>query len=364
MAIDAPTATRHPPILASLLPPSAPPLLLLGGLTYLGRHLIPHLISAGYTLHSLAPTPAQRARLRALGCHHIFHGHPQSLPALKHAATGCIYAIHAALHFAHCDVSPDQKLVHSNVLITANLIRVCRLVGIQRLVLQSSEAVLYAGHPLCAVDETTPYPISPVGTAAQMLQLVEARVISANSPSLETVVVRPRLLWGGDDNHMLPNLVRDASAGTLRLVNGGGFLTSTCHVQNACEGMLCGLRRGRGGEVYFVTDGEAVEFGEFIEGLLTAAGVTRVVEEGVGGSVPLWVALRVAALAEMVGRRTGRTPRLTRAGVGLIGQEVTVVDEKAREELGYIGRKSVAQGLIEIRLEHLRRRAREGLGRR
>eukprot|EP00177_Eucheuma_denticulatum_P002848 GFKZ01005108.1.p2 GENE.GFKZ01005108.1~~GFKZ01005108.1.p2 ORF type:complete len:130 (+),score=30.18 GFKZ01005108.1:718-1107(+) len=128
--------------------------------------------------------------------------------------------------------------------------------------------------------------------------------------------------------------------------------------------MLCALRRGRGGEVYFVTDGVAVEFSEFVDGLLTASGVTRVAEEGVGGSVPLWMALRLAGVAEMVGRRTGRMPRLTKAGVGLIGQEVTIVDAKAREELGYIGQKSLAQGMIDIRLEHLRRRAREGLGRR
>lgn len=346
----------------SLLRLSKPHVFVFGGLTFLGRNLIPALLKAGYGVKSMAATVEQRARLRALGCCSVAYGEPYSLEAIKLAAAGCLYAVHCACKFVHCDISEGNIVAQSNHLITANIIKACRALQILKLVFHSSEAVLFDGGPLSRVDESCAYPVNPVGSCAQSLQNAEARVLSANAVSLETIVVRPRLLWGGDDDQFVPCLLKNANAGTLRLVGEGKFLTSTCHVANACEGVIRALQHGQGGEVYFLTDGSPIMFKEFVRGLLLASGV-RDVDEAISRSIPLWLAKRLARLAEMMGRRVGKQPQLTQSGVGLIGQEITVLDEKAREKLGYRSQKSMAQGMIEMRLHYLRRKAKEDLSR-
>lgn len=339
-----------------------PHVFVFGGLTFLGRNLIPALVKAGYGVKSMAATVEQRTRLRVLGCGSVGYGEPYSLEAVKLAAKGCLYAVHCACKFVHCDISEDNTVALSNHLITTNIVKACRELQILKLVFRSSEAALFEGNPLSCVDETCPYPINPVGSCAESLQTAEARVLSANSELLETIVVRPRLLWGGDDDQFVPCLVKNAKAGTLRLVGEGRFLTSTCHIANACEGVICALRNGQGGDVYFLTDGSPIIFREFVRGLLLASGV-REVEEAISRSIPLWLARRLAKLAEVMGKRMGKQPQLTQSGVGLIGQEITVLDRRAREKLGYEGAKSVAQGMMDMRLANLQRKAKEDLGR-
>lgn len=363
MAVDSTTGQRtqahHD---NSLLRLGKPHVFVFGGLTFLGRNLIPALVKAGYGVKSMAATVEQRSRLRALGCCAVGYGASYSLEAIKLAAKGCLYAVHCACKFIHCDISENNTVALSNHLITTNIVKACRALQILKLVFHSSEATLFNGHPLSRVDETYPYPVDPVGSCAKSLQAAEACVLSANSELLETIVMRPRLLWGGDDDQFAPRLIRNARAGTLRLVGDGRFLTSTCHIANACEGVICALQNGQGGDVYFLTDGSPIIFREFVRGLLLASGV-REVDEAISRSIPLWLARPLAKLAEIMGKRIGKQPQLTQSGVGLIGQEITVLDGRARAKLGYGSSKSIAQGMTEMRLAFLHRRTQEDLGR-
>jgi hypothetical protein len=61
-------------------------------------------------------------------------------------------------------------------------------------------------------------------------------------------------------------------------------------------------------------------------------------------NVPLWLARAIAGLTGWM-----KHPPISRTAIAVIGQEVTVVDAKARRELGYTGHVSREQGLAEIR---------------
>lgn len=295
----------------------------------------------------MAASIEQRAKLRDLGCCTVAYGGSYSFEAIRAAARGSLYAVHCASAFMHYDVSDDDLMYKSNHLIAANLIKACRILRIVKLVVQSTEAVLYDGRPLHNVDENYPFPLNPIGSCGRSMQDIENLVLAANGPELRTVIVRPRLLWGRDDEAFLPSLLQNARSGALRLVGGGDYFTSTCHVANACEGIICAISEAKGGEVFFLTDGRPVKFRQFVRALLKASGM-RKVDQVTDRAIPFWLARALALICEALGRISGTQPRMTRSGIGLIGQELTFVDERARRELGYRGSVSMACGFDEV----------------
>jgi nucleoside-diphosphate-sugar epimerase len=227
---------------------------------------------------------------------------------------------------------------------TERLLDAASAAGVRRLVHVSTEAVL-CGRPIIRADESTPRPKRAIGLYAKTKGLAEDRVRQKNGAALETVIVRPRFIWGKGDTTVLPDLVRAARSGRFAWIGGGHYLSSTCHVRNVCEGMLLAAQRGKPGETYFLTDGEPVEFRRFIARMLATQGVPEPKR-----SMPRWLTSALAAIIEtswpLIGGK--RQPPLTRMTVRLIGEEVTVNDGKARRELGYTSSVSIDAGLSEL----------------
>src|SRR5262249_12024850 len=99
-------------------------------------------------------------------------------------------------------------------------------------------------------------------------------------------------------------------------------------------------------EIYFITDGEPVEMRVMLGDLLATQGV-----EAGARSMPRWVAGALATIIEGVWRLFGirREPPGQRMTGKLLGEEVTVVDDKARRELGYAPIVTREEGLAEMR---------------
>lgn len=135
------------------------------------------------------------------------------------------------------------------------------------------------------------------------------------------------------------------SDGDFAWICGGRYLTSTCHVQNLCQGLICAAKRGKGGEIYFITDGEPVEFRSFITELARTQGV----EPGTL-SIPRWFVWFLAWSLEKAWKlfKFEGAPAITRAALSMIADEVTVNDTKARREIGYQTVISQQEGLLEM----------------
>jgi nucleoside-diphosphate-sugar epimerase len=263
--------------------------------------------------------------------------------ALQVGMAGCAAVVHAA---ACTDQwGPRQRFEEVNVVGTATVLDAARSAGIGRVVHVSTEAVLADGRPLRGVDETAPQPARVYGEYAATKARAERLVLAANSAGFATVVVRPRLVWGPGDATVLPAVVAAARSGRFAWIGGGRYLTSTCHVTNACTGIALALEHGRGGEVYFLTDGPPVEFREFLTALAATAGVR------LGNrSIPRSLAWAIASGLELVWRtlRLGGEPPITRTFLALSAQEMTVDDSKARQELGYAPAVDRAAGLADL----------------
>jgi nucleoside-diphosphate-sugar epimerase len=262
-------------------------------------------------------------------------------------AAGCEVAFHAAAQLG--DWGRREDFVRGNVAGTRNALAAARQAGVRRFVHVGTEAALLAGDPLVEVDERAPLRFDSPALYSSTKARAEEAVIEANRNGLETVVVRPRFVWGRGDTTLLPAMAEMVRTGRFAWVGGGRQLTSTTHVDNAVEGLMLGAQRGAPGGVYFVTDGRPVVFRDFVTRLIETQGVTPT-----GRSIPVPVAKLVAAMGETACRLLGRRshpprPPLTRLAVWLSALETTIDITRARTELGYAPVRTIDEGLEELR---------------
>jgi nucleoside-diphosphate-sugar epimerase len=314
-----------------------------GGSGFIGGRLIRRLVADGVHVRALARSDGSAAAVESHGAEAV-RGDLADVEAMAAGAAGCRAAYHLAANVEQWGAWED--FVRDNVTGTENVLAATQSAGVARFVHCGTEAVLIAGKPLHNVDETTPLrPDSPApypSTKARAEQAVRA----ATGDGFETVVVRPRFVWGAGDTTLLPAMVDMVKAGKFAWIGGGKQLTDVTHVDNVVEGLVLGARKGRAGEVYFVTDGEPVEFREFVSELLGTQGV-----EAPTRTIPTWVAGPLAATAESLWHwlPLPGAPPLTRFTYWVSSQECTINIAKARRELGYQPVVELAEGLAELR---------------
>ena len=306
-----------------------------GGSGFVGGALIERLVREGWGVRALARSERAAERVRSLGSEPVMG----DLDDLR--IEDCDVAFHAAAKVE--DWGDPEEFEHVNVRGTQNVVDACRTGGVRRLVHVGTEAALMAGQPLVNVDENAPLrPDSPAlysSSKAKAEQIVRAA-------DLETVVVRPRFVWGRGDTTLLPAITEMVKSGRFRWIGGGRQLTATAHIDNTVEGLWLAATKAPAGGVYFVTDGEPVVFRDFITDWVGTQGVTIPDK-----SVPPRVASVAAAASERIWRLLKRPgpPPLTRFTVWVSSQECTIDISRAERELGYSPVTSREEGLAELR---------------
>jgi nucleoside-diphosphate-sugar epimerase len=314
-----------------------------GGSGFIGGRLIRRLVGDGHRVRALARSADSAARVEELGAEPV-RGDLADADSIGAGAEGCEVAFHLAAHLGQW--GPWDEFVAGNVTGTENALAGTRRAGVKRFVHCGTEAALLAGEPLIKVDERAPLRPDSKAPYPATKARAEQSVRGASADGFETVVVRPRLVWGAGDTTLLPAIADAVRAGRFAWIGGGAQLTDSTHVDNVVEGLVLGAANGRAGEAYFVTDGEPAVFREFITELLETQGV-----EPPTRSVPARLAGAVAGGSEAVWRlfRLSGEPPLTRFAVWLSSQECTIVISKARAELAYEPVRSRAEGMAELR---------------
>jgi nucleoside-diphosphate-sugar epimerase len=313
-----------------------------GGSGFIGGALVERLRREGWDVRALARSDGAAERVRELGAEPVM-GDLDHRESLRAGAEGAEVVFHSAAKVDDWGDPADFERI--NVQGTRNVIDASREAGVRRLVHVGTEAALMAGEPLVNVDETAPLrPDSPALYSSSKAK-AEQRVRAANGDALETVVVRPRFVWGRGDTTLLPAITEMVRSGRFRWVGGGRQLTATTHVDNTVEGLWLGATKGQPGGVYFVTDGEPVVFREFLSALLGTQGVAIP-----NKSVPPAIAGPAASAIERLWRLLGRpgNPPLTRFAVWVSSQECTIDISRAERELDYRPLKTREEGLAEL----------------
>jgi len=315
-----------------------------GGSGFVGRNLIAALKQRGVSVAALARSESAAQAVLAAGANEAVPAGLNDTAVLADAMRGCDAVFHAA---AYVNLwGPAREFHEANVQGTQNVLDAARKAGVPRFVHVSTEAVLAGGPPIVDADESWPYPRKPAGLYPLTKGLAEQRVLAASAPGFDAIAVRPPFIWGKGDTSVLPQIAAAVKSGQWVWFSGGHYPHATTHVDNVCEGLILAAEKGRGGEVYFVTDGAPVDFRDFVTAQLACLGIdpgTR--------TIPLWLGALFADIGEGLWTALGikSQPPLPRTAIHVMAQKLTINDAKARRELGYQGRMSVEAGLAELR---------------
>ena len=236
---------------------------------------------------------------------------------------------------------------------TLNLINACRHHNVKKLVYTSSPSVVYDGKPHLLADESLPYPKSFQCHYPHSKALAEQAVLAANDESLSTVAIRPHLIWGPRDNHLIPRLIQRAKTGKIIRVGDGANEVSCAYVENVAAAHLQVLEQLHpespvAGQAYFINEPEPVNLWNWIDDLL-ALGELPPVQR----SIPATAARLIGAAVEGVYKtfRWQSEPRMTRFLASQFSQSHSYSIEKARRDFDYQPIVSFEEGMQKLQPE-------------
>lgn len=317
-----------------------------GGGGFLGQAIVRQLLAKGYEVISYSR--GQYPALKALGVEHR-QGSLDEPHRLAAALKDCEAVIHVA---AKAGVWGRYVDFHrTNVIGTEHVISACQQLGIPKLIYTSSPSVVHDGKGLEGVNESVPYPSHFEAYYPQTKAIAEKMVLQANGPNLATVALRPHIIWGPGDPHFVPRLVQRARAGRLRLVGHADPKIDTVYVENAAEAHLLALEKLApgatiAGKAYFITQDQPETVSQFINRILSAAGLPPVQRR-----IPAHLAWLLGAGLESVYRvfQLPGEPTMTRFLAKQLSTPHWFDISAARQELGYVPRISTDQGMQALR---------------
>jgi 2-alkyl-3-oxoalkanoate reductase len=320
--------------------------LVTGGGGFLGGVIVRMLRERGDTVHSFSRGRYQE--LDQLGVEQV-QGDLADREAVLHATEGCDCVFHVAARPGIW--GPYADYYRANVTGTDNVIAACRANGIGRLVHTSSPSVVFDGRDVEEGDESLPYPARYEAHYPQTKALAEQLVLAANSSSLATVALRPHLIWGPGDNHLVPRILAKGRAGRLRRIGGRPCLVDTVYVDNAARAHLqaadC-LAPGSAvaGKAYFITNGEPLPLWEMVNRILAAGGLPPVTQ-----SISPRLAMTAGVICEGIWGlfRLSGEPPMTRFVAHELATSHWFSIEAARRDFGYKPEVSIDEGLVRLR---------------
>lgn len=328
--------------------------LVTGGGGFLGLYIVEQLMARGGEVRVFCR--GRYARLDELGVE-CAQGDIRDAEAVRRACAGRDAVFHAA---ALPGIWGTWKRFYAiNTEGTRNAIGACRRAGVPKLVYTSSPSVIYDGAPHENVDESHSYPERYLAHYPQSKALAEKAVLEANgSGGLSTVALRPHLIWGPRDNHLIPRLIRRAKSGRLRRVGDGTNLISMSYVENAAAAHLQAADiltpdSPVAGQAYFINEPEPVNLWQWIDELLARAGLPPVRK-----AVSAKTAWRAGAVLEGIHRlfRLPGEPPMTRFLASQLSSSHYYDVSKARRDFDYRPLVSVDEGMRRIEAD-LRRLA-------
>ena len=343
------------------------PALVTGGTGFLGRHLVDGLLAQGRAVTVLARRPAPDLTARGV---RVITADLADDEAVRSACRGIETVFHVA---AKVGVWGYYRDFHqANVLGTRAVLAGCRAHGVPRLVCTSTPSVVYNGRDLAGAEESLPYTSGCPAAYPLTKAIAERDVLAANCPELATVALRPHLIWGVDDPHLVPRIIAQARAGRLRIIGSGRNRVDLVHVANAVDahllaelalskfqnpnpkspesppGSRCHLiddieipSLPAAGRAYFITNGEPVVLWDWINNLLRALDIPPVTKR-----LPLGAATAIGGICEALWRLLPLSgePPMTRFVAKELATDHWFDIRAARRDLGYAPRVTMAEG--------------------
>lgn len=324
--------------------------LVTGANGFLGTHLVRLLLDRGWQVRTLtrkkvAGSPGEGVETA--------HGDIRDLDMIESAFAGIDVVFHVA---AISGIWGSWKLFHStNTVGTRNVVECCLRHNVPRLVYTSSPSVTFDGDHQISQNESAPYAKRWLCSYPRSKAMAEQHVLDSNDPTtLMTCALRPHLIWGPGDRHLIPRIIHKGRMRQLRRVGDGTNLVDTTYVDNAAHAHILAAEKLQPespvcGSAYFISQGEPVNCWGFINEVLELAGAPRVTRK-----ISYYWAYRLGAALEgwydLLNRES--EPPMTRFLAAQLAKSHYFDIGRARTELGYqplvsmeVGMKRLAASL-------------------
>lgn len=221
-----------------------------------------------------------------------------NLEAVENAVVGCDVVFHVAAKAGVWGRYSD--FFDTNVTGTQNIIAACKKHGVRRLVYTSTPSVVHAGDDVEGANESLPYPKHFDAYYSETKAKAEKAVLAANGPELATVSLRPHLIFGPGDPHLVPRIIAAAKTGKLKRIGSRPVKVDVTYIDNAAQSHLDAADRldigtAPAGKAYFISNDEPVELWPFIDRILAEAGAPPVTK-----NISAWKARLAGRVLEFV----------------------------------------------------------------
>lgn len=316
--------------------------LVTGGGGFLGSAIVRMLHQRGQRVSSFS---RQRYPiLTELGVEQI-QGDLTNTDDIEKAVAGCDIVYHVAAKAGVWGYRRDYFEV--NVTGTRNVLNACRKHGVRRLVYTSSPSVIFHGGDIEGADESIAYPKRFEAHYPETKAIAEQAVLAANGPDLATVALRPHLIWGPGDPHLIPRLINRARQGKFRRIGRVDNKVDVIYIDNAAHAhVLAGERLAPGssiaGKAYFISQGRPVLLWDFINEILKLAKIP-LVEKRIGFRTAWFAGLVLESAYRLF--RLKSEPPMTRFVARQLATAHWFDITAARRDLGYEPLISTDEGL-------------------
>lgn len=324
-------------------------ILITGGGGFVGRALVRRLLLYDVELRVLGRN--NYPELAAVGVECMV-GDITRLEDLRRAAKGVDLIFHVA---ARAGIwGRWQDYFRPNVLGTKNVLQACQESEVQHLVYTSTPSVVFGGESIEGKSaKELDHAKSFLCHYAKSKSIAEKHVLSAASESFFTCAIRPHLIWGPGDPHLLPRIVAAGREGKLKQVGDGTNKVDISYIDNVVEAHLCAANTLLdakkativNGNAYFIGQQEPVNLWQWIDELFTALNVPAI-----KGQVSFSMAYRVGALMEALYSVSlifnfEKEPPMTRFVAEQLAKSHYFSHDAAKRDLGYTELVSTAEGL-------------------
>jgi nucleoside-diphosphate-sugar epimerase len=297
-----------------------------GGTGFLGRHLVPVLCRAGYSLRVLTRKPDEQSWIRAYPNVEVIEGDLESGQGLD-AIKGCEAIIHGAGLFRMWNLAGDFDAI--NVRGTERLLELAVRYQVQRFVYISTVAVIGDPQPGIPIDESH---LARPADAYQASKLKAEDLIQQyhRTHELNSVILRPGAFYGPLGDYAFNRLFfTDPMRGIIMQMDGGHYIIFPAYIRDVAEGIRLALERGTAGELYNIC-GDVLSHRDAFDIICEEADLRfpRL-------NIPGVVGINFARLLTWISQITHREPFYPINLRSYVFNDWNVSSAKARRELGF-----------------------------
>lgn len=318
-------------------------ILVTGGGGFLGKAIVKLLLEKKATVFSFSRH--LYADLKEMGVDQI-QGDLSNEASVDSAVKGMDMVFHVA---AKAGIwGAYESYYDVNVLGTLNVINACMVHQVAQLVYTSSPSVIFNGQDMEGVDESAPYPEVFHAPYPETKAIAEQAVRKASLDGLKTIILRPHLIWGPEDNHLVPGIISRAKR--LRKVGDLNDRVDSIYIDNAAYAHILAAEKletnpDLSGNVYFISQDEPISKWVLADGFLAAAGLPPI-----KGYISEKGAVLAGRCIEFLYRlfRIDREPPMTVFAAKELATSHWFDISRAKRDLGYFPRVSISEGLLRL----------------